>query len=361
MSRFEIVEARLHHCGQMARLMRREQREAIARAGYDPHHELRSRFDSSSVCRALLIDGRLAALGGIVGTLLSPHGSVWVVLAEWASRAHPLTLARIAARQLDRIMQTYTEVASVLVGEDEPAHRLAVSLGFSVGAPILIGNAVCREMRIARPAPCPPQGEGRPFFVIYALPRSRTAWLSAFLSYGGWACLHEQAIFMRSLRDVRRLTARPRTGSVETAAGPAWRLLRHYAPEHRAVVIRRPVEETVEAMMEAGRNAGAAYDEDHLRRAMRYGDRCLTQISDQPGTLTLDYSDLAGEAACQQIFEHCLPYPFDREWWSSLKDRNIQTDLSAFFRHYQETRGEVEVFKRTCRQELTRLVRAGEL
>jgi hypothetical protein len=39
-------------------------------------------------------------------------------------------------------------------------------------------------------------------FMIFALPRSRTAWLSEFLSYQGWTCWHEIAIQMRDFSEV---------------------------------------------------------------------------------------------------------------------------------------------------------------
>ncbi len=131
MTHYEIVEARLQHCGQMVRLMRREQREAIGRAGYDPHRELRARFDKSAIRRALLIDGHLAALGGVMGTLLAPHGFVWLVLSEEACR-HPLALVRIARRELACVMATYRELATIVLADDAAARRFAIFLGFHV-------------------------------------------------------------------------------------------------------------------------------------------------------------------------------------------------------------------------------------
>src|SRR5580693_982148 len=97
-------------------------------------------------------------------------------------------------------------------------------------------------------------------FIIFALPRSRTAWLSKFLSYGKWFCHHEHAIRLRSIEDFKAALAQRYTGFAETAAGPAWHLIRHFRPDVRAVVVRRPVEETIAAMVEAGRLAGVSYD-----------------------------------------------------------------------------------------------------
>lgn len=131
-SRYEIVEARRWHCGQMARRMRRGQREAIMAAGFDPHRALLARFNESRICRAWMVDGRLMALGGIVGSLLSIHGLVWLALAQEASD-HAVPLVREARRQLADVMRTYEELATVLMGDDEPARRFAVWLGFHVG------------------------------------------------------------------------------------------------------------------------------------------------------------------------------------------------------------------------------------
>ncbi len=198
-------------------------------------------------------------------------------------------------------------------------------------------------------------------FLIYALPRSRTAWLARFLTYRDWSCGHEQAIFLRSPKEARRLLHKPCRGTVETAAGPAWRLIRHWAPELRVAVLRRPIEETVAAMIAAGERAGARYNEDKLHRAMSYGSRCMEAVSALPGALTIDYAELTTEEGCRRVFEHCLPYPFDREWWLALKDRHIEVDLPLYFQYYRSNRDGIEEFKSMCKRELIRLARRGEL
>ena len=81
-------------------------------------------------------------------------------------------------------------------------------------------------------------------FIVYALPRSRTKWLSRFLTYGGWTCWHDVAVGMRSMADVDRFFARPNTGTAETGAAPGWMLLAQRFPDMRVVVVRRPVRST---------------------------------------------------------------------------------------------------------------------
>lgn len=196
-------------------------------------------------------------------------------------------------------------------------------------------------------------------FIIYSLPRSRTAWLAAFLTYGDWTCHHEQAIHMRSMDDVRRLFATPFTGTVETGAMQGWWLIHHYVPGIRAVVIRRPVEDAVRSMLAVDVSGVAVYDEPRLWRVMEYGDRMLEQISRVPGVLRVGFDELATCDGCARVFEYCLPYKFDIAWWDDMKDRNIQVDMKEFLRNYYKIRDNVENFKTLCYSELRTLRRNG--
>ncbi len=201
----------------------------------------------------------------------------------------------------------------------------------------------------------------KPPFIIFALPRSRTLWLSKFLSYRDWRCDHEAAMRLRSIADIRDYFSRPNRGCAETAAGPGWPLLKYYAPHVSTVVVRRPLDETVSAMLEAGRVGGVTYDEGRLYKVMAYGNRMLDQISDQRDTLTVAYNDLKSWRTCAQIFERCLPYEFDAKWWRQLKCQNIQVNLRRYFEDYFKVRHEIEDFKSLCKRDLFRLVRSGEV
>ncbi len=129
--RFEIVEAKPFHCGAMARLLRREHAAILARRGDDIHRELRGCFDQSAFRRAWLIDGRLAALGGVTGTALSSDGMLWLALTQEATR-HPKAIVDEARRQLDGLMQVKRRLSAFIHGGDEAALRLAIFLGFTI-------------------------------------------------------------------------------------------------------------------------------------------------------------------------------------------------------------------------------------
>lgn len=200
-----------------------------------------------------------------------------------------------------------------------------------------------------------------PPFLIHALSRSRTAWLSEFLTYGPWRCGHEIAMHMRSLQDVRDFFAMPYVGTAETAAAQGYWLARHYAPGLREVVIRRPIEEVVQSFMALDLGPGYEYDEAALRKRMAYGDRMLDKIADRPGVMQIDYRDLETEEGCADIFEHCLQAPFDRAHWLKWKNVNVQVDMRRFIRYYHAHEPAIVEFKRICKAELRQLARAGAL
>src|SRR6185437_13562353 len=128
-------------------------------------------------------------------------------------------------------------------------------------------------------------------FVIFALPRSRTNWLSQFLSYGDWHCGHDQLRYMRSLDDVKNWLALENTGSCETVAAPFWRLLVKYTPDIRAVTIRRPIEEVTESLI----RLGVPTPPDEIRKSLANLDHKLDQIEGRmvPNVKSIDYSALS--------------------------------------------------------------------
>lgn len=79
-------------------------------------------------------------------------------------------------------------------------------------------------------------------FVILALPRSRTAWLSAWLSDGGRLCLHDALAFAHS-RDVLRALTNGGNGMAETAGMALPRVLHATLPDARYLVVRRDPQE----------------------------------------------------------------------------------------------------------------------
>ena len=168
----------------------------------------------------------------------------------------------------------------------------------------------------------------RPFLIL-ALPRSRTFWLSKFLTYRDWHCGHDELRHVRTLADVQSWLSQPMTGSAETAAAPFWRLI---PPDVRIVIVRRPVPDVVKSMMAT--MPEGVFDRNAMTSLMTRLDLKLSQVSKRlPNTLTLSFDSLKDEAACAQVFEYCLPYSHDHKRWRILSGINLQISIPVFMRY----------------------------
>lgn len=158
-------------------------------------------------------------------------------------------------------------------------------------------------------------------FIIFGLPRSRTTWLSHWLSYGGQVG-HDLGIDCNSVQDfLDCFWQRGMIGTVETGAMEAGALLRYALPAARFVAVRRPLDE-VEASL-------ARFGVVGMRPELERRERCLTDLVDNLGAVQVHYTNLVQEGCCAALFEYCLGVPFDAAWWGKYRNSNIQVDLAT--------------------------------
>jgi len=189
-----------------------------------------------------------------------------------------------------------------------------------------------------------------PPFIVFSLPRSRSAWLSRFLTYGDWSCGHEEIRYFRTLDDVKAWFDQPFTGSAETGAAPWWRYVSKYAPDAAIVVVRRPVEEVFDSMM---RIPGVKFDPAQLMLLLCRLNCKLDQIvARMHNVLEVDFADLADETTCAKVFEHCLPYAHDHDHWSALAEQNIQINMPALTRYMHAYKPAVDKMTMMARKRL---------
>lgn len=128
----EIVPSKRYHCGRMLRVMRRDHILCLERMGVNVHRELRVAFENSSTCRTAFFDGEIAAMWGVMGSVLSPIGCVWMVLSERAMR-RPLWVVKESRKQLADMIVGRHELVTTLLGDDPAAQRFAAFVGFHTG------------------------------------------------------------------------------------------------------------------------------------------------------------------------------------------------------------------------------------
>ena len=153
------------------------------------------------------------------------------------------------------------------------------------------------------------------------LPRSRSAWLAHFLSYGGIRCGHDALIDCAKIKDFTDLFGGKLDGTVETGAVVGWRVLRKLLPKAKIAIIRRDVDDVAQSLARVGIFGPAVMEELLLR------DAGLDMLECEPDVLSVPFEALASPEACCAIWEHLLPVPFDWEWWGKFAPLNIQVSI----------------------------------
>lgn len=158
-------------------------------------------------------------------------------------------------------------------------------------------------------------------FIIFALPRSRTKWVSEWLSFGGrYAIGHDLTVDCSSIADFEDALDAV-DGTVETGAILGWRLLLARHPELRVATISRPVWQIVASLQAQG-----WYGVDEVDMVMRA--EMLHALSLQRGVQNFTFAGLSSEAECARLWEFALARDFDFEHWIELAPQNIQINMA---------------------------------
>jgi GNAT superfamily N-acetyltransferase len=181
-------------------------------------------------------------------------------------------------------------------------------------------------------------------FIVLALPRSRTAWLARFLSYGDWLCGHDELMHIRTLDEIATWFTQLNIGTVETCAAPFWRLM---PKDARIVTVRRPVDDVLASL--AAQGVGS----ETVASMIRACDRKLDQIERRvPGVVSVRFDDLALESTCAAVFEHCLQLPHDPAWWRIWDRHNVSGDLKRQVRYCHAFLPQLLKLARAARQRM---------
>jgi hypothetical protein len=144
---YSIREARWSDCGALARKAQNGRWLAYKAAGIDVRAKLRALWGASIIRKTWLVDGAISAMGGVTGSILSPTGGIWLLLAPEAERRR-FAFLREAAAQLKEAARDKRELRITVAFGDVKSKRFAEWMGFAeetdaAGQPlrIQIGNS----------------------------------------------------------------------------------------------------------------------------------------------------------------------------------------------------------------------------
>lgn len=156
-------------------------------------------------------------------------------------------------------------------------------------------------------------------FIILGLPRSRTAWLANFLTFGEISCGHEMmsSLSIHGLFDELTGSNLRYCGDADTAASMFLTDILRYMPDIPIVVVRRETKDVLTGLRKMGMSIT-----EHQLRPMMDG---LCEAVKLENTLVVRFEDLDSESTLRAVQSHCAPgEPFDRQRASMLRDFNVQ-------------------------------------
>lgn len=155
-------------------------------------------------------------------------------------------------------------------------------------------------------------------FLVLGLPRSRTAWLANFLTFGEIRCQHEMMseFSVHGLFEELTGTNLRYEGNSDTSAAMFLPDILRYMPDIPIVVVRREPKEVRFALQNVGMNLT-----EHQLRPMIEG---LNEAEKLENTITFRFEELSKESTLRAIQEHCGPgEPFDRQRANMLQDFQV--------------------------------------
>lgn len=157
-----------------------------------------------------------------------------------------------------------------------------------------------------------------PFFVT-AMPRSRTAWLAAWLTTDTTLCLHDSlANALPAVQPgIRAGLSGPEVCTAFRDFSATW-------PDAPWLVVRRlDAARAFEVVLRRHSDDYSNLVDDWWKER----EKVLLEVAAGPRTLVVDFYDLDDQMVAKRIWQHLLPEkPLDLARWRMLSSLNIQQD-----------------------------------
>ncbi len=172
-------------------------------------------------------------------------------------------------------------------------------------------------------------------FFIVGLPRSRTAWLANFFTYGKSYCYHEAIKTCRTPAQMKQLfenTEAEYVGDSDSALPLFIDEMMAAFPEARLAVIERESESVVRSLKKVFSPISIDY-EGLVLGTKRAIDKLKTQYKSH--AIVISHRDLNDMATCEKLWKHCAPdLPFHEERWKMLNLLTVEIQLEKYLKAF---------------------------
>ncbi len=122
----------------LANNLRQDDRAEVTGLGLDPRIALRNSFRNAIIRRTALVNGEIAAMWGLGGTMLSYEGVPWLMTTP-AVEAVPVSFVKVGRAQLDEMLRHRSFLSNFVQASYRRACRFLEVMGFVLDPPVGLG------------------------------------------------------------------------------------------------------------------------------------------------------------------------------------------------------------------------------
>ena len=173
-----------------------------------------------------------------------------------------------------------------------------------------------------------------PFFII-GLPRTRSSWLSNFLTYKTSFCFHEAIRLcykMEDMKDLFECVNEPNVGDADCRLLFYTNDMLRLFPNAKWVLINRKIED-VDKSLEKRYDFGDDKDKEHTREI----SRLINIFKKENKVLEFNFEDLDRKEVCKEIWEYCIKdTPFPEKRWYQLDVMKVDPFEDKMMKYHGE-------------------------
>ena len=137
-ARYIIVDSERAHALLLRKALRTGDRAEIDAAGITDARAVWRSFSASILCRTAFVDGEIAAMWGLGGTLMAERGSPWLLTTPAVEKV-PFAMVREAKKHAHEMLTVRPYLANYVHARYTRAVRLLRLIGFTVSEPFPFG------------------------------------------------------------------------------------------------------------------------------------------------------------------------------------------------------------------------------
>lgn len=161
--------------------------------------------------------------------------------------------------------------------------------------------------------------------IILGMPRTRTAWLSAFLSTPERMFLHEPSVHWGGMADLGRFLSHPNAAACDSGLTLFWQDILALRHDVTLIVIHRPEQAVFASLIDAG----IPLPRDILRRLRVLAD--ATAEASMRAKFSADFDELRNPFSLRNLYRTAMGTECPEGWLRHWQDMRVEANWRARF------------------------------